>query len=51
MTIETLIKELKALADSKDPERAHGTADDLLIEFINNPEVKEAFDNIEKWYA
>lgn len=51
MTIETLIKELKALADSRDTEVAHYRADELLIEFINNPEVKETFDNIKKWYA
>jgi hypothetical protein len=34
-----------------DSERAHHVADQLLIEFINDPEVTQAFEEIRKWYA
>lgn len=51
MTKAELIEKLEELHDGWDHEANHGKADDLLIEFINDPEVKEAFDKIEKWYA
>jgi hypothetical protein len=34
-----------------DEEKAHYDADDLLIQFINDKEIEEAFDSIHKWYA
>ena len=34
-----------------DEEIAHVKADEALLEFINDPEITEAFDAIEKWYA
>ena len=48
---EKLIKDLKDLQECSDIESAHGDADDLLLDYINDKEVREAFDNIEKWYA
>lgn len=59
MTIEELIAKLKALDTlddvdeyiTYDPHDAHIEADNLLLQFINDPRVSEAFGEIEKWYA
>lgn len=51
MTKEQLIEELKALIDSDNLEEAHVTADNLLLDFINDEEVSDAFRDIDKWYA
>lgn len=53
MEKEQLIKRLNEIAElsSGDPEVAHSQADDLLIEYIGDEKVKEAFENIDKWYA
>lgn len=53
MTKDELIESLQALANlsGDDPETAHAEADDLLIEFINDAEIKAAYDSIVKWYA
>ena len=34
-----------------DPEAAHGEADDLLLELIDDEEIANAYNAIEKWYA
>jgi hypothetical protein len=52
MSLSELISRLKALKDNNfDIEDRHIEADDLLLEFINIKEVKDAFDELEKWYA
>jgi hypothetical protein len=62
MTIETMSDEredrlidlraaLRALAESADPESSHGEADGLLLEFINDREVTEAYNALTRWYA
>lgn len=53
MTKNYLIEELGKLAalNSEDCEANHGRADDLLIEYINDKDVKSAYDAIDKWYA
>ncbi len=53
MKIEELIKELKRIKDEyeHDQECAHIEADQLLLKYINNEEVTEIFDSIEKWYS
>ena len=51
LTKEDLIKRLKELQSSDDLECAHGEADALLLRFIDDEEVEEAFDEIDKWYA
>lgn len=51
MTKEKLIEQLKLLSiDQQDPAVDHKLADKLLIEYINDPRVTEAFESIEKWY-
>lgn len=46
----TLLKKLEVIS-LHDKEVAHGEADDALIEYINDPEIKDAYEAIEKWYA
>jgi hypothetical protein len=44
---------LKALSEcfKGDEEINHIEADDLLLEYINDSEIKLAFESIKKWYA
>jgi len=53
MSKQELVKALKAIVERKsgDPETDHIEADELLLEYIDNEEVKEAFGAIEMWYA
>lgn len=64
MKIEELIEELLKIKDRQDfcfaerqakkdgdPQDDHMEADELLLKYIGNEEVKEAFESIEKWYA
>lgn len=52
MTKEELIEKLKELhGENVDAEHNHGVADNLLLEFINDEEVTEAFEAIKRWYA
>jgi len=61
MKNDALIKRLKELAVLShnwmeddlvylSPVNAHEEADDLLLEFINDKEIEEAFKQIERWY-
>ena len=50
MFVEELVAKLKQLANY-DPEVAHLKADELLLAFINDDRVTEAFKEIERWYA
>lgn len=51
MTKDELLAKLRELADDSDHEMAHVQADDLLLEWISDPEIEEAYHAIEKWYA
>ena len=52
MTKAELLELLRSMAgDSPDPEESHMQADDALIEFINDPEIAAAYNEITKWYA
>ena len=53
MKIGELVQRLKDIRESAefDEEVAHLRADELLLEFINDLDVKEAFTAIKKWYA
>ena len=51
-----LVSELNKIAERQssgdcDYEFHHAKADQLLLDYINNKKVTEAFDKIEKWYA
>lgn len=53
MSKQELIDKLKELLDlsKKDPEDAHGQADEYLLKFINDSEITDLFNKLEKWYA
>ena len=53
MEKEVLIKKLKKLSSDKngDYETTHYRADRLLIQYINDKEIEEAYDNVGKWYS
>lgn len=53
MTKQELIDGLCRMAatSDQDHEMAHTNADRLLLEFINDSDVTEAFDAIDKWYS
>ena len=47
-----LIENLKELTELKhDPEVAHSEADELLLNYINDPEIEKVFEEVPKWYA
>ena len=48
---EKLLLALNNLSGGGDVECQHGEADYLIIEYIGDEEIKEAYHNIEKWYA
>jgi hypothetical protein len=51
MSKEELLKKLKEYEGLGDTEMAHGYADDVLIEFINDKDIEKAYEKIDKWYA
>lgn len=53
ITKEELITELEKLVktENDDYETTHAKADMLLIQYINDEEITEAYDNVGKWYA
>jgi hypothetical protein len=51
MEKEELIKELEKLYENPDTEDAHFEADNLIIDYIDDREIKEAYENVSKWYA
>ena len=50
---EELIEELKELSQSgiADLEALHAEADELLLNYINDPEIEKVFEEVPKWYA
>jgi hypothetical protein len=55
MTKEELIEGLRNCRDASRcedfySEEPHVLADQLLLDFINDPEVQKTFDSIRKWY-
>jgi len=53
MDKDTLLKELDKLHCKKyeDFEEGHIKADELLIKYINDKDIEEAFENVGKWYS
>jgi hypothetical protein len=53
VTKAELVIALRAInqREGVDQKLDHGDADDLLLEYINDGEVDEAYQAIEKWYA
>ena len=51
MTKEELITKLKQCELNGDTEAAHSDADDLLIKYINDVDIQDAYEQVDKWYA
>lgn len=56
MTKDELLTKLqdlrfKGIALAYDPEDSHAAADKLLLDYINDEQIADAYNNIEKWYA
>ena len=53
LTKEELIKRLENCPSKVggDEENAHVEADELLLDYINDEDIRKSFENIEKWYA
>ena len=51
MTKSELIERLQSDCHTGDIEIDHSNADDLLIEFINDDDVRRAYEDVDKWYA
>jgi len=51
MTKEELIAKLKALVEDSPGKENHMEADALLLDYINDAEIRSAYEEIAKWYA
>ena len=55
MTKEELVRRLTEITEHQvsdyDPEYHHKRADNLILKYIGDPKVDDAFRAIEKWYA
>ncbi|KKU60045.1 MAG: hypothetical protein UX81_C0005G0041 [Parcubacteria group bacterium GW2011_GWA2_47_12] len=61
MTKKQLVEQLQELAegvkgwewnkDVESPEGAHVKADEALLKYIGDEEIRKVFDSIKKWYA
>lgn len=51
MSEKELVKRLKSLRDEKDKESRHEEADRLLLDYIGSDAVRDAFNELDKWYA
>ena len=51
MNKQELIEKLTALQTTEDPEGVHIEADELLLDYIMDAEVRHAYSQIPKWYA
>lgn len=51
MTRDELLSKLRSLQGSTDPEMSHSEADKLLLAYIGDEEIAEAFDAVPAWYA
>lgn len=56
MSKEELIARLHEISvrqpsKDRDEEQGHMDADDALIEYIDDPEIKAAYESVRKWYA
>lgn len=47
-----LLEKLKELVgDCGDMEATHAEADELLLQYINDPEIEKVFEEVPKWYC
>jgi len=46
-----LLEKLKELSQLKDTELAHSEADELILSYVNDPEIEKAFEEVPSWLA
>uniref|UniRef100_A0A6M3JFH5 Uncharacterized protein n=2 Tax=viral metagenome TaxID=1070528 RepID=A0A6M3JFH5_9ZZZZ len=51
MNKEELIKELERISRSGDAVSEHIMGDKLLLRYINDKDIADAFEELEKWYG
>jgi hypothetical protein len=52
VTREELIAALRDIAEKEeDPETDHVRADELLLQYINAPEIRAAFEAVDRYYS
>jgi hypothetical protein len=51
MTKEELLATLRRCRERGDREAAHVDAEEALLDYINDPDIREAYETINKWYA
>lgn len=51
MTKDELLVFLSLLRDERDIEKAHSQADELLLAYIGDDEIKAAYEAVPGWYA
>lgn len=51
MEKQELIEKLKKLRTTDDIEASHSDADDLLLKYINDTDISNAYEEVPKWYA
>lgn len=51
MNKDELLNELNKLVGVTDVESAHIIADNLLLKYINDNDITQGFEKIEKWYS
>jgi hypothetical protein len=52
ITRADLLEKLKELTgDNGDAEATHAEADELLLKYINDPEIEKVFEEVPKWYV
>lgn len=48
---EKLLRQLEELSKSDDTEASHVDADRLILNYLDDEEIKKAYDKIKKWYS
>jgi hypothetical protein len=51
MTKKEAIEKLKAAAKTFDADTAHRDADDILVQYIKDPQITRAYKAVPKWYS
>lgn len=51
LTKDEVMTLLESLSEEGDYEDAHWCADRILVKYINDKEIEDAYDEIGKWYA
>lgn len=51
LTKDELLERLRECAQDSDREAAHGAADEALLDYIDDFEITDTYNEVDKWYA